>query len=147
MHLGSGMFWSRVESGSLYCNSMWRQILFISNFVENGDNQCLGWGWYLQVDFQLFIIGLILLYVYSKSKKIFLITSIILCTLSVIFNFVYSYHLDLRLFTDLEAFINFEDFMLYLYMKPYGRWTPYIIGLIAGVYYMQFKSWLKNKKE
>ena len=99
------------------------------------------------MDFQLFILGLLLLYVYSKSKKIFLAVSIVLCILSVIFNFVYSYHLDLRLFTDLEAFANFEDYMLNLYMKPYGRWTPYIVGLITGVYYMEFKSWLKHKKE
>ena len=31
---------------------------------------CIYWGWYLAADFQMFIIALLILYTFNKSKKI-----------------------------------------------------------------------------
>lgn len=50
---------------------------------------CMGWGWYLQNDMQLFIYSMLILYIYDKSKigsKIFLWVSIFG---SILFTFVY----------------------------------------------------------
>lgn len=60
--------------------------------------------------------------------------------LSLIFNFVFTYKEKIRIFTDLDAFVNFEDFMVNLYIKPYGRCVPYLMGLVLGVLYMEYRS-------
>ncbi len=68
MKFGSGPLWPTQAEGSALCSTMWREVFFVSNFVGDGDRMCMGWGWYLQVDFQLFICGLFLIYLYSKRR-------------------------------------------------------------------------------
>ena len=63
----------------------------MSNLIGNGDRMCLGWGWYLQVDFQLFIIGVLLIYLYSKNKIAFIVTSGVITVGSLAFNFVWTF--------------------------------------------------------
>jgi hypothetical protein len=50
------------------CHSLWRPLLFIDNLVDNANNMCMAWGWYLQNDMQLFLYCMIILYIYNKSK-------------------------------------------------------------------------------
>jgi hypothetical protein len=69
--------------------------------VENGDNACLGWGWYLQIDFQLFVVGVFLIYVYSWKKLGFYILNFVFITGSTIANYIVSYNEGVRLILDL----------------------------------------------
>lgn len=101
---------------------------------------CLGWGWYLQVDFQLFLISFGLLFLYRRSKSAMILTATVASIASTVFNVVYTYNKQLHLFTDLSAFAAFGDFFLDLYIKPWGRCTPYFMGLILGVFFMEFRS-------
>ena len=80
------------------------------------------------------------MYLYCKRKIAFVILSWLLSIGSTIFVFVFTFNLQLRIFTDMEAFAPFQDFMLDLYIKPYGRCVPYIIGLATGVFYMEYRS-------
>jgi hypothetical protein len=56
-------------------------MFFIDNFANHGpsgQDYCFGWGWYLAVDFQLFIITPFIFLAYAKNKKLgFLITVLI----------------------------------------------------------------------
>lgn len=140
LKLGSGMLWPKNEAGTSQCSTMWREIMFISNLIENGERACLGWGWYLQVDFQLFVMGVLMLFLYSARKHLFVITTALLSVLSLIFNYVYTFEEEIRIFTDLDAFVNFQDFMLNLYIKPYGRCVPYFMGLVFGLLFMEYRS-------
>ena len=103
---------------------------------------CLGWGWYLQVDFQLFILGLLLLIIYKSYPK----TSLALTTLigigSLVFIYVYSYALGIHITADLngQADPNQTDFFVNFYITPWGRCTPYLMGLIFGMLFMSFRS-------
>lgn len=106
---------------------------------------CLGWGWYLQVDFQLFLFGLLLLFLYRRSRMATLLLSLACIIASTTFNITFTYNHQIRIFTDLSAFVNFGDFMLDLYMKPWGRCTPYLMGLILGIFYMEHRIAKKNK--
>jgi peptidoglycan/LPS O-acetylase OafA/YrhL len=115
MQTNSGIFWSKAWADVSMCRSMWREVLFVANFIDRGQEMCLGWGWYLQVDFQLFIFGLLLLFLYRRSKAATLWASVGCMTASTIFNIVFTFNHEVRIFTDLGAFVNFEDFMLDLY--------------------------------
>lgn len=68
-----------------------------------------------------------------------MVTSL-MCILSLLFNFIYTYRKEIRVMTDLDAFVNFGDFMLDLYIKPYGRCVPYLMGLTLGILYMEYRS-------
>ncbi len=144
MRLGSGSFWNKVQNTIQNCGSMWMQMLFISNLIDNGSHQCMSWGGYLQVQFQMFVFSLLLLYIYSKKRNVFLFITIPLAVLSTIANYVYTYQIELRLLTDFEAFGSFGDYLTYFYAKPYGRCPPYLMGLIFGVYYMEYRGTMYN---
>ncbi len=144
MHLGSGPRWPQIESTSLLCKNMWRSILFIDNFVDDGTGECLGWGWYLQVDFQIFLVCLVVLFLYSYNKKIGGIMGILVSISSLTYNIVYTQQHDQKMFTDLTALQAMATYFMYVYTKPYGRWTPYIFGLFLGVAYTEYSQLSKN---
>lgn len=118
---------------------MWKEILFISNFVKNGEEACLGWGWYLQVDFQLFVVGVFLLYLYSKRKMLCFAVCLLFAAGSTVFIFIYTYRNDVRVITDITNNPNLQNFTLDVYMKPYGRCVPYLMGLILGIFFMEYR--------
>jgi peptidoglycan/LPS O-acetylase OafA/YrhL len=88
-HTGSGPIWGNDEPIIRRCEHFWQSIIFIDNLVDNGKSECLGWGWYLQNDMQLFVISMIIMLIYSKNKLIAKVTASILIIASLIFTFVY----------------------------------------------------------
>lgn len=108
---------------------------------------CLPWGWYLQVDFQIFLLCLLLLLIYSYNKKIAITVGSLLIVSSWVFNIIYSQNHEVHLFTNVAAFLNFLDYFAQIYIKPYGRWSPYILGLFFGILYTEYKASAKGKVE
>jgi hypothetical protein len=54
---------------------------------------------------------------------------------SWILNLVFTEQHQQKLPTDLEALKGFQQYFTDVYIKPYGRWAPYILGLYLGVAY------------
>jgi hypothetical protein len=126
---------------------MWRDIFFINNFAHNGDQMCLNWGWYLQVDFQIFIVCIILLFLYRKvNQRVSYVTAGVLIVGSITYNIVYTQVHNQKLFTDVTALMSFGNYVLDVYIKPYARWTPYFMGLYLGLFYHDFQKASKNKE-
>ena len=119
---------------------MWADALFISNLVNNGETMCMGWGWYLQVDFQLFIASVFLLQLYSYRKKVFLVLVGLLCVASTIFVFIFTINYNVKIYSDIAEFGDTTAWMLGVYIKPWGRCVPYFMGLVFGVLFMEFRS-------
>lgn len=92
-YLGNGPIWSIFYRLSCSCNDggvLWN-VFFIDNFGDHGPNgmdYCFGWGWYLAVDFQLFLITPFFLYAYSKNKKLGWIITFALFLASVLTAFI-----------------------------------------------------------
>ena len=103
---------------------------------------CLGWGWYLQVDFQLFILGIIFMYLYSIKDVIFHVSSVVFCILSSVYVFVYCQVKGVALYADLSQTTNDvqTDFFADVYITPYGRGVSYVMGLVFGVLFMEYRS-------
>lgn len=123
---------------------MWYSILFISNLVDNGKDICLGWSWYLQVDFQLFVFGVFILLLRDRYKNTALIFSSICAFVTMIFVFVFTLNEKIVLWTDISSLANYQDFMLNLYFKPWGRCTPYLMGLLFGILFFEFRESQNN---
>jgi len=62
-------------------------MLFVDNLVDNGEKMCMGWGWYLQNDIQIFAFSMILLFLYSVNKMGCKISLLGLSLLSLAVNF------------------------------------------------------------
>jgi hypothetical protein len=102
----------------------------------------MGWGWYLQVDFQLFILGVALLYLYSIKKIIMYSTLIVLSIISSIYVFVQAQITNSKIYADIEEFIANQSVSWFsdVYITPYGRCVPYLMGLALGCMYMEYRS-------
>lgn len=70
-YLGSGPLYYQYEKTVEPCSSaFWRDILFFGNFTS--EPMCMVWGWYIQIDMQLFILSILLLFIYAEySHKVF----------------------------------------------------------------------------
>jgi peptidoglycan/LPS O-acetylase OafA/YrhL len=87
IHTGEGpLWWLGKTLGQIdFCDDFWKTIFFMDNLIDNGERMCLGWGWYLQNDMQIFIVSLIFIFAYTKNKKlgIGLLIGLMLVSLSI----------------------------------------------------------------
>ncbi|XKL64687.1 hypothetical protein PGB90_004773 [Kerria lacca] len=116
--------------------SWWANILAISNIVEV-DNQCLIISWYISTDMQLTLIGLVLMYVISKNRKLGICLTVLSLFLGMAITFVMTY--VNRYHGLLPIVISFlqnpsksEEFTR-SYIRTYSRIAPYLIGFISAL--------------
>ena len=65
----------------------------------------MGWSWYLQIDFQLFLFGIILFMIYKQNRLAFFVASYLSCILSTAFVVWKTYNIQIKVFTKLEDFV------------------------------------------
>ena len=91
--VGNGPIWATYPLLAGSCDdlgALWN-LLFIDNFMDHGPSgmdYCFGWGWYLAVDFQLFLITPFVMMIYNKSKKIGLLVTFLLFFGSILTAFI-----------------------------------------------------------
>ena len=90
LHLCSGPKWVLNDEYINICKNMWRSILFVDNFVNNGKTLCMPWAFYLQVEMQLFLVILIVLFIYHHSKLGSLLLAASLIAYSWTINIIYT---------------------------------------------------------
>ncbi|KAL4143280.1 hypothetical protein QTP88_005631 [Uroleucon formosanum] len=144
-HLGDGPLWPHKswEEAEICRNYWWTNTLFISNFVDV-KYQCLIMGWYLSSDIQFFIIGVIVIYVYTKHPKygLTLISAIIFLSISVPF--------IVTLTTGKEGMDKITiPYIMYLrnlislnesYRPSYMRATPFFSGIALSLLVEKLKE-------
>ncbi|XP_050440209.1 nose resistant to fluoxetine protein 6-like [Adelges cooleyi] len=142
-HLGNGPLWANqmgLEANK--CKQYWwTNLLVINNFNEGG-NQCLFAGYYISLLLQLMVIGMIVVYIYGKNRKIGTVVLALLISASLIIPFALTYYskLDGLSKLNISALLNLSEStssnsydFTHLYSKPYVRGLPFYIGLLAGV--------------
>lgn len=140
LHLGSGPKWVLNDEYIAICKNMWRSILFVDNFVNNGKTLCMPWAFYLQVEMQLFLVILIVLFIYHHSKLGSLLLAASLIAYSWTINLIYTEQHQQKYPITLEALSSFKDYIFDVYIKPQYRWTPCLYGLFFGLAYRQYLS-------
>ncbi|XP_018364835.1 PREDICTED: nose resistant to fluoxetine protein 6-like [Trachymyrmex cornetzi] len=118
----------------------WRNVLYIHNLFDP-NTMCSPWSWYLSCDMQFFIIGLALLIL---STVYFYVAVVILSTIliaSVILSGYISYIYEFV--PTLDEQYRLVDI---LYIVPWMRIGPYIIGMITGYIIKRFNKKIALKK-
>lgn len=125
---------------------MWKNILFIDNMWETFS--CLPWAWYLSNDIQLFAVCLIMIGLYTKFPRTALITMGLMVLGSITYNFVESYKEKYIVVAHIsDIFFKFNPYFFKLYVKPWSRCPPYLIGLIMGIQYFEFFKYNNEHKK
>ena len=154
VYLWIGPAWSFFNSMVNMCDGKWwTNLLYIDNlFGRDTSHYCFGWGWYLSNDFQMFLVSPFVLFLYTRNKKIGLASLWSLLGISFLISFLVSYKNHFKIDTIGENNDNTEFFNLY-YSKPWIRCDVYILGLILGIFYLNYKNkdnyltlkrWLNN---
>ena len=143
VHLTDGpLFISRYGPGSPpyeTCNQYWwTNLLYINNFYPwKLAEECMGWTWYLANDMQFYIVAplMVVMLYYSlplglMSVGIFLFGSFI-ATGSIAGYYEFYANTFYPLFAGSnETFVTMSTDELYT--KPYGRISPYLVGIVLG---------------
>lgn len=114
---------------------MWRTVLFVDNLVNNGHTLCMSWAFYMQIEFQVFLASVVLLFVYSKTKLGSLVVTAGLIIYSWTINLVYTEQHKQEYPISMKALYNYQNYIFDVFLKPYYRWTPYFFGLFVGLVY------------
>ena len=137
------------------CKSYWfTNLLYINNFYPDKLNdECLAWSWYLANDMQFFVISpLIIIPLYLWFAGGLIASGVLLLVSFAITGFLTGfYNLPVSQFLAMTwGHISMPDAPNYfdvIYIKPYCRIGPYIIGLVLGaVFFYDFKPSLSRVK-
>jgi peptidoglycan/LPS O-acetylase OafA/YrhL len=139
--LGDGPHWSKnSEYVSGACNDRWwANLLFIGEWL--GGRKCLAWIWYIDNDMVFFAFLPLLLWLYIKKRKIAYITFISLIASNMIYVFAITEIKGLGGFMVNEK----EDYDKYIYRRPWGRYGVYVLGVMLGCMYFEYRNQEKHE--
>lgn len=145
---GGGPLWSVIGFEQNTCSKgWWANLLYINNFIDLKE-MCMVWSWYLSNDMQFFFFSPPLLIVLWMNyfAGIALISTLlvgftVLRGLLIISN--PSFPPLSILFNDFIKIQQMEEFSRVVYIKPYCRCGPYLLGLLLGA--VLFRCQLKAK--
>jgi len=149
--VGDGPLYYTLADYVKYCeNSYWTDLLFYSNFRDVVP--CTGWTWYVNVDMQLFLLGLLLLAIYVQkwrySQLLAKFVGLAVIVGTVIYVFVQCQIHNYRTFTgNDDDQQNLADYQTKIYLKPWSRAAPYLLGVFAGIFYYNFQEAAKKRRK
>jgi len=130
----------------------WTNFLFINNFYPIKATQaCVGWTWYLAVDWQCAIFAPILMVLFLKNRKValFLIAVLLAVTISVTSYLDYTYDqyttgitipwfwLSPQQKRETGVTDRSSAYVADIYTKTWCRYGPYLVGMLGGFYFYQ----------
>lgn len=117
----------------------WTNLLYMNNFHPSNTFQdsCLQWTWYLAIDWQFFVITPLMIWLISRfGYKGLIGTSLFLILGSTITTALFINHYDynpMAISFPLDRVTeDAADFFNKVYVKPYCRIQPYVIGFVFG---------------
>lgn len=151
-NLNQGPVWFRLDMTIGFCKSYWwSDLLYINNFVQGGLKDCVSWGWYLANDMQFFIISPLFIIPLFWFPVLGMIALAVACAASFITTSVLVYQNDFQpgFFLSLAGVIvggsgtslaSNLDFQKMVYVKPYCRIPPYLVGIAMGHFICEIES-------
>ncbi|GAB1602636.1 nose resistant to fluoxetine protein 6-like [Argonauta hians] len=144
-YMGDGPFWPSQGVENNFCRDSWfYNILYINNFLpKNQMMQCMAWLWYLANDMQFYWISPLILIPLFRYPKIGHVIAGVLLLVNFICTGIIATndHAALSMFTT-----NQQDIFDDIYVKPYTRIGPYLVGLIVGYHLYKTKCHFKINK-
>uniref|UniRef100_A0A1A9ZAU2 Nose resistant-to-fluoxetine protein N-terminal domain-containing protein n=1 Tax=Glossina pallidipes TaxID=7398 RepID=A0A1A9ZAU2_GLOPL len=119
-------------------NYWWRNLLFIQNLFEYNDI-CINWSWSLACEMQFFLLASVLLFTYPNLAKVSTVTALV-------GNVIWTYGIGLNVNFEL-SFDTFLATANYIYLSPFVRSLPYIMGAMGAWYLIENRERLITLSE
>ncbi|KAG7320723.1 hypothetical protein KOW79_015138 [Hemibagrus wyckioides] len=136
--LRKGPFWFTAEDQILTCKEFWWSNLLLINNLITITHTCAPWTWYLSVDFQFYATTPFLIFLYRLNKHVMVGVAFTLLAMSCISSAFITALLHLPVHQ--PTTLDYESYFEYYYNKPYTRYGPYVIGILAGIYILAKKE-------
>ena len=138
VHLGNGPEWRAAlgedSSAQKQCSKYWwTNLLYINNLYPwELAKECMGWSWYLANDMQFYVLAPIILIPLYHFFPVGLVISHVFIAATVATNGVIAgtKHFQANMFQEANSGDSGESDDIYV--KPYTRAAPYLVGLVLG---------------
>ncbi|XP_051960120.1 O-acyltransferase like protein [Xyrauchen texanus] len=140
----SGVFWFIAEDEIFNCKKYWWLNLLLINNLFTITDICAPWTWYLSIDFQFYATTPLLIFMYRLNKRVLVVVSIVLLMVSSVTGALITGFLHLPVHQ--PTTLAYESYFQYYYNKPYTRYGPYLLGILAGIYMTTKKETLIKKQ-
>ncbi|KAL3870701.1 hypothetical protein ACJMK2_038745 [Sinanodonta woodiana] len=133
-YLDNGPFWfySSFKDWDMCKESWWTNLLYVNNLVKT-DKMCMAWSWYLANDMQFYILSPLILIPFFISPVGGMIMSLVFLIITTVVPGVIAAQKHYSaLFPDITGNPAMVDYFDKVYIKPYCRMGPYVVGLITG---------------
>ncbi|CAB4061631.1 unnamed protein product [Lepeophtheirus salmonis] len=133
-----GPFWNLMIESTHNCQKYWwTNLLYINNYVMP-EFACMRPTWYLACDFQLYLLGILVMWILWKNEKL---GQMLLFTLLIVSTLIPGVLTFINDWGPINT-VSFRDPFwgnYYFYQMTYTRASPYIYGMIFGYF-----LWKKN---
>ncbi|XP_035687461.1 nose resistant to fluoxetine protein 6-like [Branchiostoma floridae] len=139
VYMGDGPYWATpsnwVMPGIHGCqHHWWTNLLYINNYFVDSGVECFGWGWYLGVDMQLYVmIPGVLLLLYKKPKIGAVLTCALIVVSWVLHGVLYHFLVHSTL-----------DYIGTTYKYTVTRMAPYLLGVLLGYVLFRYNRTIPN---
>ncbi|XP_067280168.1 O-acyltransferase like protein [Pseudorasbora parva] len=127
-----GVFWFIAEGEIFSCKKYWWSNLLLINNLFTITDICAPWTWYLSIDFQFYATTPFLIFLYRMNKSMLVVVSLALLMLSSVAGALVTGFLHLPVHQ--PTTLAYESYFQYYYNKPYTRYGPYLLGVLAGIH-------------
>ncbi|GFT48275.1 nose resistant to fluoxetine protein 6, partial [Nephila pilipes] len=149
-YFGSGPLWPDANVDPNCTPEWWWNLLYINNFLPS---KCMGWTWYMATDMQMYIISPLFLITLWRWPKVgySVLGFFFILTFATNFILTYVYKLvaglgNVTTFSNLSDFMPlWKDYTDIIYIKPYTRLGPYLLGIALAYYLHKRKETNSNK--
>ncbi|XP_056587677.1 O-acyltransferase like protein [Triplophysa dalaica] len=139
-----GVFWFIAEDAIFNCKKYWWSNLLLINNLFTITDICAPWTWYLSLDFQFYATTPLLILLYRVNKSALIVVSMVLLMISSTTGALITSFLGLPVHQ--PTTLEYKTYFQYYYNKPYTRYGPYLLGILAGIYMTTKKEALIKKK-
>lgn len=143
-HMGEGPVWIILASDGVDgCKrDWWSHFLFISNIYPWDEfNRCLPSLWYVSSEIQFFIFLPIQCWIYIRNRHAGIALSVFILLSSMASGFVLTDLYDISI-----SRVGDQNYLNYLYVKPFTRIGAYQVGIIFGMFYFEWKNQKESNK-
>jgi len=120
------------------CSDTWMwHALFVNNLIPwRKLDGCMTWTWYLACDIQFFLLLPFLVQTYKADRSMFWKICFVLFAFCQVFTTIVIFKNDFSA----NFFTYQQDFWTLLHYKPYTRFPSFLIGIIWGCSYFDYKT-------
>ncbi|PRD30003.1 UNVERIFIED_CONTAM: nrf-6 [Trichonephila clavipes] len=143
-YISSGPNWFKsIEMYDDWCRwNGWLNALYLHNFIHT-ENMCLSHTWYLANDMQMYIVApfiLIPLFRYPKIGRGLMVFHLIAISLTTALITGLNNYPAIPYISNIVPLDVMNQYYKYVYIKPYCRMGPYIVGIGLADFILHYKE-------